>query len=159
MVLTGYYQSILSRAPDAPGLAAWKDALAKGTSLEAVKAAFFASDEYQAQHQQGGVAGYLTALYHDILGRPIDPVGRDASLQALALGASPSQVAGVILVSPEANRLLIEGVYQQFLGRAASPSDSQDWLGFLSSGHDDTALLNGVLVSQEYFNRAAAHAR
>src|SRR5438477_245087 len=41
MVVTGYYQSILSRAPDAPGLAAWEDALATGRSLEAAKAAFF----------------------------------------------------------------------------------------------------------------------
>jgi hypothetical protein len=57
--VTAAYQSLLGRAPDAPGLAYWTSAMEAGSSIARVTAGIQASDEYQRLHglQEGGWVG------------------------------------------------------------------------------------------------------
>jgi tape measure domain-containing protein len=59
-VLTGIYQDLLGRAPDAEGFAWWLNAMMNGTTVAQVTDGFLNSDEYKAKHPEahakGGVA-------------------------------------------------------------------------------------------------------
>ena len=53
--ITGLYQSLLGRAPDAAGLQYWQQQLASGKSLADITNAFKATPEYQQKTQSGGI--------------------------------------------------------------------------------------------------------
>jgi hypothetical protein len=53
--ITGLYQSLLGRAPDAAGLQYWQQQLASGKSLSDITNAFKATPEYQQRTQSGGI--------------------------------------------------------------------------------------------------------
>src|SRR5262249_33522636 len=73
--LTDIYRAILKREPDAGGLTSFLGFLASGGTLNQVRALLLGSVEY-FQKQGSTIDGFLTALYQDALGRPIDPSGR-----------------------------------------------------------------------------------
>lgn len=49
--IAGYYQNLLGRAPDQAGYDFWKDAAAKGQSLDSIKQLFMTSPEYTQRMQ------------------------------------------------------------------------------------------------------------
>ena len=59
------------------------------------------SDEFFAGHGHGTAAGFLQALYTDLLGRTLDQAGWNYWANLVGQGAARSQVAGAILNSTE----------------------------------------------------------
>jgi hypothetical protein len=117
-------------------------------------------------------AGFLDAVYHDVLFRPVDPVGLSSWLPQLQSGnMTPAQVALSIIDgagSTEYLQHLVTGSYSQYLRRDASkdtagrdgwvramqgPPDSNGNLAALQ-GLTDAQVIAAILGDQtagEYF--------
>ncbi|HVA50084.1 MAG TPA: DUF4214 domain-containing protein [Pirellulales bacterium] len=66
------YRQYLGRAPDAAGIQFWTAYLYGGGTIEGMAWALVGSQEYFQTQGGGSNAGFLSALFHDALGRPID---------------------------------------------------------------------------------------
>jgi len=95
---------------------------------------------------------YVQAIYHDVLGRSPSPGETSAATQALALGATRSQLALAILSSNEYRQKLIASDYESYLHRSPTPGESSLQLGFLGGGARDEMLIAGILASGEYYS-------
>ena len=93
----------------------------------------------------------VTALYRDILARPVDPAGSQTWGAALAGGMGRDAVAQLVLTSGEARQDLIESYYEQYLHRAADQGGLNTWVGQLTAGVPDAAIFAGILGSDEAF--------
>ncbi|TMQ33195.1 MAG: DUF4214 domain-containing protein, partial [Planctomycetota bacterium] len=84
-----------------------------------------------------------------------DPPGAGSggiiTLQQLAVNRH--RLALSFATSMEHNAALINGYYQQFLGRNADASGLQGWLNFLALGGRAEDVLTGILRSDEYLAR------
>jgi hypothetical protein len=85
-----------------PGAAALDFFGRLGLTPAELDAALFGSDEYFIAFGGSTPAGFVTAAWNDILGRPIDAGGLDLFAGALARGATREQVAFGLLSSNEA---------------------------------------------------------
>jgi len=94
---------------------------------------------------------FLQAVYHDVLGRSLDPIGRAAWLRLLGPGSSLATVVDSILHSAEAENRLVESYYQQYLDRAADIVGLTNWSNFLAAGGSDETFQAGILSSNEFF--------
>src|SRR5207237_4313305 len=113
------YAQYLHRAVDPVGLNFWTAQLAQGATLEQVASGIAGSQEFFTAQGGGTKAGFLTALYHDALGRAPDATGQAGFTAALNSGATTQQVAAVLFASNEFRTDLVSGFYQSFLRRAA----------------------------------------
>jgi hypothetical protein len=106
-VVTEIYQDFLHRAPDSQSLNYWSG-LMSSEGERGVLLAVLASPEYY-QDAGGTEAGYVDALYRDILGRSAGPTELQYWVSQLNGGASQARavVAAGILDSPEAAHLLV----------------------------------------------------
>jgi hypothetical protein len=95
------YDTVLGRLPDGAGLADWTHALDTGASLLAVANGFVASAEFQGAYGGLDDPGFVTLLYHNVLGRLPDQAGLDHWVAALAGGESRTQVVLGFSDSPE----------------------------------------------------------
>ncbi|GIG34854.1 DUF4214 domain-containing protein [Cellulomonas pakistanensis] len=91
--VTRLYQHVLGRSPAAAEVQYWTRELAAGASRQHVAMGFLNSTE----HLTTVVDGY----YVDLLGRHIDPVGRQSWVTAIQRGARLEAVIGGIIASPE----------------------------------------------------------
>jgi Domain of unknown function (DUF4214) len=162
--VTDYYFTILNRAPDPVGLKAWVQDLENGVCEQQVVEGFLDSPEYLSH----GDKNFVDQMYIALLGRTFDPGGEAAWLNLL--GDDPSgnrthppilpnpyqQVIQDFLYSPESLTRLVEGYYQIFLQRLADPVGLSDWLALLNQGGCFSAIAEGFLSSDEFFNNAAA---
>jgi hypothetical protein len=164
------YRTLLRREPDAGGLSDFTNALVQGASLRTVRETFLSSAEYYATQGGGSDAGFVAALYRDILGRAADPTGAmlftDALQRFRALPGnlkgmgnvgpklSPFAVAQAIVESKEASGIFVDGQFRRLLGRSAE-TGAVDWFSaMLLNGARETDVLVEILRSTEYFNRA-----
>jgi hypothetical protein len=148
-LVTADYQEFLKRAPSAAEVDSWVRALQAGARSDQVLAAILASPEYY-QRAGGTDAGWVDAVYHDLLDRSPEPVGRDYWLQTLAAGAGRSAVAQRITASPEHEGRVVAADYQKFLGRTASPEELASWVGAFEGGMSNEQIAAGFVVSNEY---------
>ena len=81
--------------------------------------AILASPEYFQIRGGGTNAGFVQALYLDVLKRPADQAGLQGFTQALAAGVTRQQVAQIIVDSPEGITVDVQGLYNQLLHRNA----------------------------------------
>ena len=145
----GLYLSLLRREADPIGLAWAVNLLATGTTTEQLKANIIGSPEYFTTQGGGTTDGFLNALYLDVLGRPIDPVGQawgEAQLQT----SSNAMVAYSVLTSQEAQMDLVQSAYQEFLGRKADPQGLAYYTGLLQQGITDQTIYSQLIGSPEY---------
>jgi hypothetical protein len=149
-VVEHLYQTLLGRVADPTGLSGFVDFLGQGGSVQAVEATILGSAEYFLKAVQSET-GFLTALYHDVLGRPVDAVGQAAWSQLLMLGISRTQIAAAVLGSVEAERDQIDNLYQQFLHRPADPSGMSFFLASLQQGATLESVLTAIASSDEFF--------
>lgn len=94
---------------------------------------------------------WLSHVYADVLGRPIDPQGQSYWLQKLSAGQSRASVAMEILKAPEAvkgRQCIVRGTYLQLLKRAANNQEATYWSSF-----GDLDMLSLILASDEYYAR------
>src|SRR5262249_50340551 len=111
------YATYLHRAADAAGRGFWINALLGGMSAEQLAEVILGSAEYQQAH--AGADGFLKGVYADVLGRVPDQAGLDFWRGAAQAGLAPAQIAEIFLGSLEAERRLVDGYYQTYLGRSA----------------------------------------
>jgi hypothetical protein len=96
------YAELLGREPEGDGLRFWSDALAAGMAPAVLRALVLGSEEYLAVRSDGTPAGFVDAVYADLLGRPPDPGGRTFWTDVVARGTPRWSVALSLSGSEEA---------------------------------------------------------
>jgi hypothetical protein len=148
--VTRVYQSLLSRAPDAAGLAAWSNAIDMGYSRAALALQIEQSPEYLGDR--------VDAIYQKLLHRAADPGGRAAFINFLTNGGTLEQMQAIIAGSDEyfQNRGggqidgFLNALYQDALNRPIDPSGlAADEQG-LSHGMTRQQVASVVFSSPEY---------
>lgn len=144
-VVTQIYHDFLHRAPSDQAVAFWSSRL--GASGErSVLVSVLSSPEY-FQNAGGTNAGYINALYHDLLGRSPSNQESQAWISQLNAdggdAAARGMIAGDILDSPEASSLLVN-----------NPTSSA--LASLTGGGYNQDLFQGGLAAAEQESYAAA---
>ncbi len=145
------YQDLLGRAADAAGLDVHTRLLSRGKTIDDVRAAIIASDEFF--NRAGGTnAGFLNALYQEVLNRSIDSTGNSIYTGVLSSGGSRGFVAKEVLKSIEADRRLSALSYTKFLSRAADTAGNEFQANALQSNYEPRVIA-GILASDEYFSK------
>jgi hypothetical protein len=144
----------LHRPVDAGAPTAFK-ALERGATDEQLAAIVVGSDEYFDRRGGGTNDGFLNALFEDALNRQIDAGAKSAFEQALADGATRSQVAALVLGSPEHRAGLVAQMYLSVLDRPADADGQAYWAGQLGHGRTDEQVLASIMASDEYFAKTA----
>jgi hypothetical protein len=147
------YRTFLHREAEPGGLATFTAFLAAGGTQEQVTDIILASPEY-LQDAGGTNAGFVAALYHDILHRPADAAGAASWQAGLLAGMTRDQVADAILHSPEADALTVQEFFQAYLHRPADPQGLATFGGLLQSGGTSDQVRADILGSPEYFNES-----
>ncbi|HEX4645887.1 MAG TPA: DUF4214 domain-containing protein, partial [Verrucomicrobiae bacterium] len=93
---------------------------------------------------------FLSAIFQDLLGRPVDPSGQSFYLSYLSGGGTRTQVATNLLGTSEYRTRLVRDDFQKFLHRAADPSGLSYGLNYLGSGTDEQ-YISVLAGSPEYF--------
>ncbi|HET6884087.1 MAG TPA: DUF4214 domain-containing protein [Pirellulales bacterium] len=142
-VVNDIYQDFLHRPPSTQDMNYWSGVMAT-QGERAVLTAVLASPEY-FQNAGATDAGYVAALYRDVLGRTPGPAEQQYWVSQLNGGGAPSRalVAAQILGSPEASQLLI-----------TNPTNNA--LADLTNGGYGTAIDRSALTpsaQQAYFNQ------
>jgi hypothetical protein len=146
------YVRLLGRHADAPTLAVAAGFLAAGGQEAQLAAVICGSDEYYQRH--GGTnAGFLAGLGQDLTGGPLDPAAISLFTAELAAGTPRDAVAVQALGLPSAAAFQAALLYAQTLHRSASAAELFYPTVLLLQGNE-TAVLLGLLVSNEYFNRS-----
>lgn len=108
--ITGTYQAVLGRTPDAAGMAFWQGKLAEGVSQDAIDKAIQNSPEAKAQK-----------LYQQVLGRAGDAAGVKFWTEKLAEGVSESAVRAAMYGDKESR--VLRGLPPLAVGTNYLPAD------------------------------------
>jgi N-acetylneuraminic acid mutarotase len=145
------YHQLLGRPADAQGLATALAFLAAGGDLAQFEAQILGSVEFFKGPGGGSNAGFLNALYEDVLGRSIDPSGQQAYEPALDSGQlSRFAVAQAVLNSPESAMLQVTNLYTKFLHRAPDSTGEAVLVNALLQGEPAEQLAVDFVGSEEY---------
>jgi protocatechuate 3,4-dioxygenase beta subunit len=153
------YQNLLGRPADGAGLGAAVTLLTNlsnipgtGDPLLQIEANILGSGEYFVTRGGGTINGFLAALYHDALGRGVDPAGAALFARQLAGGTSRLIVAKEILFSTEAEDILVNNLYERYLHRQADAAGIAGFVGALQHGARVDDMIAMLMGSAEYFN-------
>jgi hypothetical protein len=97
---------------------------------------------------------YVSALYLDLLQRPVDSVGLSYWSTLLDQGTPRTVVAQQLTHSPEYFGTIIRPAYHKFLGREADATGLAYWTNLMVNGLTDQQLEAGLIGSAEYYARA-----
>jgi hypothetical protein len=171
------YRRFLGRTADPVGLALWTNFLRDDDNdVTDLSAQLIASPEYYLTQGGGTDAGFITAVYQDVLGRAPEP-GAIAAWQGFLNddGASDASdrldLAEAVLESPEGRMEQVKNTYESYLRRAGDPGGVAFWTQELRDDDldehvnedrvpgsveedDDVILVAEFLASQEYFQLA-----
>jgi hypothetical protein len=154
-VVTAAFQRYLGRTPAGPEVSAWVGLLAVGLTDEQLEATVLGSPEYVQNH--GGLgAGWVTALYQDLLGRAPGVAELNNWARALVGGMSTSQIAYGFAASAEREGQRVTADYQKYLGRTSAAAELAGWVNAFLQGLSDEALIAGLVGSPEYYTRHAS---
>ena len=78
------YYATFNRAPDAAGLTYWSQGLSSGGSLNGIASQFTHAQEFQSLYGTTDNGAFVDLLYHNVLGRDADTLGKQAWLDTLA---------------------------------------------------------------------------
>jgi hypothetical protein len=148
------YATLLKRSLDDSGATSWLGFLQAGGTMEQVEAGILGSPEYYERRGAGTDAGFLNAVYSDVLGRAIDSAGLTTWVPGLQAGQNHTAIAQAILDSLESNTRQVEGIYHWLLGRDADPSGLATFVGAANQGVSDEAIAADIAGSSEYMSRA-----
>ena len=138
------FNAYLHRLASSSDLNVYSAMLQHGTPAEDVRTAILASPEYF--HARGGEtdAGFVAALYEDVLGTVAETRGAASLTQQLQNGAQRSAIAHQFVTSPEARARWMNVLYNTYLHRAAPRA--------APSGGEDQITVS-ILASEEYCRR------
>jgi hypothetical protein len=143
------YLTYLGRPADLGGLNAFVASLSHGGTVEQVKATIIGSPEYFSR--AGGTnIGFVTAMYHDLLGRDPD-AGAAIWTTRLNAGMSRPSAALGIIKSLEGMTYLVQTLYQRYLHRQADAGGIAGFTAALSRGMHDEQVISTLVASNEYF--------
>ena len=91
--ISGLYETLLGRAPDAAGLSYWKDVQGQGYSTSEIANMITKGDEYEAKQ--------IKDLYQQLLSRPVDDAGLAYWQKSIDQGVSLNDIANMIKQSTE----------------------------------------------------------
>jgi cyclophilin family peptidyl-prolyl cis-trans isomerase len=148
------YQSLLNRQADPTGLSQSLSFLKAGGTLQKLRAVIVGSPEYFQSRSSSSNDSFLTNVYHDALGRAVDPVGQSLAGQALSAGMNRNQVAAVVLSSMEGQQFLVQSYYTALLNRTADGIGMANSTAVLTAGLSEERIVIAITASDEYFNRA-----
>jgi len=152
--LQNLYHQLLGRTGELAGVQSWTRALNAGLTIEQVEGGFLGSPEY-FQKAGGTNTGFLTALYQDVLDRPVDQVGAAAWGALLQSGVSRLAIALTVEASAEAKNLELTNLNKNLLGGPEQPSGpllAGALPGIpLSPGVSDATIMN-ELFNQDFSN-------
>jgi hypothetical protein len=149
-VVRDLYRTFLGRDADPFGLNIFVGFLASGGSIMQVRAFLIGSPEYYAR-AGGTIGGFLSAVYRDVLGRNMDPIGAQFFGQLLLAGVSRTDVALLILTSTEGYMRLVSGMYQSYLHRAPDARGLGNFVSRLQRGAREEDIVADIMGSDEYF--------
>jgi len=154
-LISDAYDAYLGRAPETAGLQFWLRQMASGMTIEQLDAGFISSDEYW--YGAGATrAGWVRALYADVLGRDAGDAEVAFWLDQLGRGATRTQVAMGFLLSTEYLTTVVEGYYWWLLGRGLDPTGRAGWVSAIQHGARDEQIIGGIIASDEYWATATA---
>jgi ELWxxDGT repeat protein len=108
------------------------------------------SQEYFMNRGGGTSNGFLNAMYGDTLNRAPTAQEQQQFSPALA-GIGRAQVAVRILSGPEYHQVLVRGLIQRFLNRAATDAEVQAYAQQMMGGVCDEQVIAAIVGSAEYF--------
>lgn len=148
------FQTYLHRAADPSAMAFGSDFLATHT-VEQLAGIVAGSPEYYQNRGGSTNDGFLDALFHDALNRPVDGGARAYFDHLLAAGTSRSQVAASIFASDEYLNDVVEAAYLNLLDRPADPGGQSYFAGQLKQGWTDAQVAAALSASDEYFAKTS----
>ncbi len=103
---------------------------------------------------------FVTVIYRDLLRRDVDPVGLTHWSREMEDGLSPAAVVSKIQASVEYRTLLIDDLYQTFLGRTVDADGLRAHLASFDPKRSSLHVLEVILASPEYYyNRSGGNDR
>lgn len=151
-LINASYQRFLGRPADAAGLQNWLKAMRGGYTVQQMEAGFIASQEYF--NKAGGTnSGWVRKLYQHVLNRQPNPGDVNHWVRQLNQGATRRSVAMGFLMSTENLTTVVDGYYQELLGRRIDASGRVAWVKRLQSGGRVEQIIGGIVSSQEYWNK------
>jgi hypothetical protein len=160
--IKGVYEDLLGRDPSAGELLTWQGVLNAGQSRTSMALDVLNSTEsLNREHTATGWVYELTQrqsawigrLYQDVLHRYATTSEATNWANRLANGLTQQQLISAITNSTEHRMLQINALYQQYLGRQADGGGMANWLRVMGNGGGVNSVRQGLLSSQEYFNR------
>lgn len=158
-IIAQYYQDYLLRTPDASGLAYWRDKVWKRDGgPENVVAGMISSAEFY-QSAGGTNVGWTTALYQRLLGRTPDEGGLNYWVSNLDQHKMTQQQVVLGFVRSNENfKNLIAGWHAQYLSRAPSAQELDDYVAQMRAGASHRQIQLSLIDSDEYRNTPPAPA-
>jgi hypothetical protein len=145
----------LNRSGDPAGLNFFARALASGATLEHVKAAILASDEFfadsQADKQATANQSFVDNLFLHLEGAHADAASLASFSGELDRGVARSVVVGQIAVRPDALNFVVNSYFVQLLHRPAESAAETFFASELQQGADDSQVVAAIVASDEYF--------
>ena len=177
-VITDCYYTMLNRAPDALGMASWKQALDIGMTSDVVCAGFVGSTEFINLANQYGIksgtiqltkardqnyerTAFVYRLYQDCLNRAPEIEGLETWCAAIGRGVEGTTVASGFIFSQEYsqrmsdNETFVDMLYRTILGRVADYSGLSSWARQLDYTSTREKVLNGFMFSAEFAGKCA----
>jgi subtilisin family serine protease len=149
------YNEFLHRSPSTAEVNGWLAVFAQGVGETTVVSDFVHSAEYLDSIADN--SAFVQEVFQDLLGRSADPASLASLVSGLDSGMARSQLVNIVLDSPERTAHLIGQYYEQYLGRAGSDTEIQNWANLIALGQVDFETLAEIfLSSNEYFSVASA---
>lgn len=146
------YQTLIGHAADPGGRAYWISQLEGGANIETLLSGLASTPVYYAGHGRGTDSGFVTALYHDLLGR----APSSAEVTSWLAGGPIADRAGMarmIAFSHEHHLMVSSSWYTSYLGRAADAAGAQYWAGQLDHGTLDQVGVAAFTSCAEYYGK------
>lgn len=146
------YVKYLHRHADPGGLANGIKLFEQGETPEQLAAMLVNSDEYLTLHA-GGNDAFLSALFSDALGRPIDAAAKTHFDAELTAGATHAEVADEVFASAEYRTDVVRDLFRLALDRTPDSGGSGYFADQLAHGKTDDQVLAEIMSSPEYLDR------
>ncbi|HEX5443392.1 MAG TPA: Ig-like domain-containing protein, partial [Pirellulales bacterium] len=142
------YHDVLGRTAADADIMYWVNTFPQG-ARDQIATIFLNSNEYRTD--------MLNGVYQQMLGRPIDPGGLNFWLQQMQAGVPIEGVITAVAGSGEyvfdhgsSTQSLVQSLYQDLLGRAASADDLAYWSSVLNNGVPPSSVAAAMVDSTEY---------
>ncbi|MCW2620796.1 MAG: serine protease [Frankiales bacterium] len=149
LIVDAYTHYLLRPTPAQWEVDGWLGAFDGGLTPAQLEAGFAGSQEY---YDRAGStdAGWVAALYRDVLSRTAAPAEADYWVGVLRSGSSRSTVAFGFALSSEHLGTVVGNLYTDLLQRSIEPGGRTFWVGLLQGPARLEQIVAGIISSTEY---------